>query len=146
MLPMDKDENQPKATILLVDDDPVDRELMRILLVKEMYEVVEAENGEQALERFEKHPVKIDLLLTDIHMPGMDGVELAKRVLTLAPTVKILFASGFRHNFASEIEGHPVDFIEKTPNLPNLSQKVQEVLFPVNPIKKLWQKVTAAKD
>jgi two-component system cell cycle sensor histidine kinase/response regulator CckA len=137
---------EPKATILLVDDDPHDRELMRVLLCKEMYHVIEASDGHEALTHFEKHSHAIHLLLTDIHMPGMDGVELAKKILSLNPETKILFASGFRHNFASEIDGHPVDFIEKTPNLPNLSQKVQEVLFPTNPIKKLWNKFTAAKD
>jgi two-component system cell cycle sensor histidine kinase/response regulator CckA len=135
----------PKATILLVDDDPNDRELMRVLLTRE-YEVIEAADGNEALSHFEKHQDRIHLLLTDVHMPGMDGVELAKKILTINPSIKILFASGFRHNFASDIDGHPVGFIEKTPELPNFSQKVKEVLFPTNPIKKLWNAVSGMKD
>jgi len=147
MSALENQSNTPfKATILLVDDDTNDRELMYALLSKEMYFVIKAGDGKEALECFENHDGKIDLLLTDIHMPEMDGVELAKKIFSRDPTTKVLFASGFRHNFASELDGHPVDFIEKTPDLPNLSQKVQEILSPTNPIKKLWNKVTALKD
>lgn len=138
--------NSPKAIILLVDDDALDRELMKGILIRETYTVIEAADGVEALEYFEKHEGSIDLLLTDVHMPNMDGVELAKKVLSRNPSVKVLFASGFKHTFASDIDGHPVDFFEKSAPLPTLTKKVQEMLFPTNPLKKLWQKVTASSE
>ena len=67
---------------------------MQRILTKEGFAVLAAADGEEALELFQTFPDTIDLLLTDIDMPRLDGFQLAKRVRLQKPEVKILFMSG----------------------------------------------------
>jgi len=77
---------------LLVDDDASLRKLMRIILAAQGYEVVEAASAEEALALSAQHDV--ELLLTDMRMPGMNGKELAAAVTANNPNVAVLFVSG----------------------------------------------------
>jgi CheY-like chemotaxis protein len=131
--------------ILLVDDNPTDRELMRLQLAGEPYTILEAESAGQAWNILLEREFKIDLLLTDIHMPGMDGVELAKKALSSSPKLKVLFASGFRHEFNSDVNGHEVHFIEKNQSYEEFSRKVREILSEKErskgTVRRLWSKL-----
>jgi two-component system, cell cycle sensor histidine kinase and response regulator CckA len=82
-------------TILLVEDEPALRELARELLEANGYKVIEAERGEQAIRWVESSQASIDLLLTDVVMPGIGGKQLATRLLELRPGLHVLYMSGY---------------------------------------------------
>ncbi|MBW2472348.1 MAG: response regulator [Deltaproteobacteria bacterium] len=82
-------------TILAVDDDPTMLELVAEVLNPLGYKVILANSGEEALEIAASHQNKIDLLLTDVMLPGMKGQELAKQMIATCPEVSVLFMSGY---------------------------------------------------
>jgi two-component system cell cycle sensor histidine kinase/response regulator CckA len=82
-------------TILLVEDEEQVRDVTRGILKRQGYCVIEARNGSEALLACEKHSGGIDLLLTDVVMPKMSGPELARRLATVRPAMKILCMSGY---------------------------------------------------
>jgi CheY-like chemotaxis protein len=82
-------------TILLVEDDDQVRDVARSLLLKSGYQVIEARNAGEALLQSERHSGTIHLLLTDVVMPQMSGPELAKRLASVRPEMKVLCMSGY---------------------------------------------------
>jgi len=83
-------------TILVVEDEASLRELVREVLRKKGYTVLEAATGVQALKVWQQHKDNIDLLLTDMMMPeGVSGSELAKKVLAEKPSLKVIYSSGY---------------------------------------------------
>ncbi|MBP2232707.1 CheY-like chemotaxis protein [Azospirillum agricola] len=81
-------------TVLVVEDETLVR-LMTVSIIEDMgYRVIEAGSAEEALEHVRSEPV-IDLLFTDIRMPGLDGFALAERVRTLRPAIKVIYATGY---------------------------------------------------
>jgi signal transduction histidine kinase len=82
-------------TVLVVEDEEGVRSLIVRVLRAAGYSVLEAASGHDALDRAGRHPGPIDLLLTDVLMPGMDGRDLAQRLSAARPGVKILFLSGY---------------------------------------------------
>jgi two-component system cell cycle sensor histidine kinase/response regulator CckA len=83
------------AHVLLVDDEPMIRRLAERTLVAAGYRVTLAENAEAALDLLPEGATAPDLLLTDVSMPGMDGVELAQRLQRQFPTLRVLLVSGY---------------------------------------------------
>ncbi len=83
----------PKQRILLAEDDESMRSFLERALEKAGYEVISYANGKNAYERLTEEP--FTLLLTDIVMPHMDGIELARRASELDPSLKIMFITGF---------------------------------------------------
>jgi CheY-like chemotaxis protein len=81
-------------TILTVDDEPEDREILVNILRKEGYTVLEAGTYVEALSIFDQHRGEIDLVVADVVLPGKNGIELAKRLLELKPEIRVLFVSG----------------------------------------------------
>jgi PAS domain S-box-containing protein len=85
-----------RETILVVEDEPAVRELVRELLKQHGYRVLEAESGPRALEIWRQHKQEIALLLTDVVMPeAMNGRELAERLCAERPGLKVIFTSGY---------------------------------------------------
>jgi len=84
-----------KATILLVDDEPEMRGVLREVLAPRAYAVLETGDSEDALRIAREHCGPIHVLLTDVVMPGLEGPELAERVRPLRPEMKILFMSAY---------------------------------------------------
>ena len=82
-----------KTRILVVDDERSMREMLTILLEREGYEAVEAKNGQEALQLFEAS--LFDLVISDIQMPGINGIELLARIKSLAPEVPVLMITAF---------------------------------------------------
>jgi len=82
-------------TVLAVDDDPHMIDLLEELLNSSGYKVLSAASGEEALAMAASHLNTIDLLLTDVMLPGMKGQELAKKLLNSCPDVNVLFMSGY---------------------------------------------------
>ena len=81
--------------ILLVEDDPVVRHVVRLLLELEGDVVLEAKDGEEALKILAGHDGPLDLLLTDVMMPGLSGAEVCEKVRVARPGLPTLFVSGF---------------------------------------------------
>lgn len=86
---------RPVRTILLVEDDPVVRHVVRLLLELGGDVVLEAKDGDEALTLSGSHDGAIDLLLTDIMMPGLSGADVCRRVRESRPGIPTLFISGF---------------------------------------------------
>ena len=82
-------------TVLVVEDDEAVRALVKEVLVHHQYRVLEAEHAEAALAVWKNHGSKIDLLLTDIIMPGANGLELAQQLLASRPELKVIYTSGY---------------------------------------------------
>jgi len=82
-------------TVLAVDDDPDLLELLKEVLIPQGYKVLIASNGEEALKMTASQQEKIDLLLTDVILPGIKGQELAKELQALSPDLNVLFMSGY---------------------------------------------------
>jgi len=91
---------QRHETILLVDDDIALREVAREVLCSMGYSVLSAMNGEEALAIFRQHQQEINLVLTDVIMPGMGGVELAKRLREGGSDIPIILATGYDREHA----------------------------------------------
>ena len=90
--------SRPQAVplvILLVEDEPAVREVTREALEMAGYDVFEADGPEKAIHIVNQRPAKIDLLLTDVVMPGMTGPELARRVCESRPGIVTVFMSGY---------------------------------------------------
>jgi two-component system, cell cycle sensor histidine kinase and response regulator CckA len=83
------------ATILLAEDDPSVREIVRAMLSKKGYAVLCASDGEQAIDMASKHDGTIDLLLTDVVLPGLSGREVAERLNADRPELRVLYMSGY---------------------------------------------------
>jgi CheY-like chemotaxis protein len=117
-------------TILVVDDEAQVRTLARDILLGAGYRVLEAEDGEQALRVAEDHPGVIHVLLTDIMMPGINGKELADRLLIARPETKPIFMSGRAAEVISDAGVLiPVDaFLAKPFTVDRLLNKVRERL------------------
>jgi two-component system cell cycle sensor histidine kinase/response regulator CckA len=113
-------------TILVAEDEQMLRDLVREVLRRYGYEVIEAANGKAALSASEQHHGVIDLLLTDIVMPEMNGRDLAAEILRARPHVKILFMSGYTDDRG--FPGEKTDFVQKpfTPEI--LIRKVRQLL------------------
>ena len=83
------------ARILLAEDDDSMRDFLAKALKRAGHEVISCADGDEGLSVFEGQPDGFDLLLTDIVMPGIDGIELARRAAELDPDIKIMFITGF---------------------------------------------------
>jgi len=91
-----------KGNILLVDDEPDIIEWSSQFLLKLGYRVQGFENGPDALECFRQAPLEFDLVVTDLSMPGMTGLELAKRILAERQDLPIVLCTGFSENLTRE--------------------------------------------
>lgn len=99
---VDNDPPRGDEVVLLVEDEPAVRRLVRVMLEQAGYTVREACDGDEALTLAETG-VEIDLLLTDVVMPGMNGRILAERLQARLPHLRVLFTSGYD---AEELGGH----------------------------------------
>src|SRR5271157_690175 len=119
-----------QEAILLVEDETNLRRLARQYLETQGYKILEAEDGAAALQIVDGHQGAIDLLLTDVIMPGMNGRELAARVTELLPNVRVLYMSGYTEN-AVGLDGTldaGINLLQKPFSLPALKDRVREVL------------------
>jgi len=119
-----------QEAILLVEDETNLRRLARQYLETQGYKILEAEDGAAALQIVDGHQGAIDLLLTDVIMPGMNGRELAARITKLLPDVRVLYMSGYTEN-AVGLDGTldaGINLLQKPFSLPALKDRVREVL------------------
>ena len=119
-----------QETILLVEDETNLRRLARQYLETQGYKILEAEDGAAALQIVDGYKSTIDLLLTDVIMPGMNGRELAEHITKLLPDLRVLYMSGY----TEDAVGHDgtldagINLLQKPFSLPVLKDRVREVL------------------
>lgn len=115
--------------VMVVEDDPVIRRLLRIRLHRVGMEVVEAENGEEALRLAREAANPIHVLLTDGVMPGMDGFELARQFWELDRSVRVILISGYLSHFVcrSDIPENVEAFFSKPFSGSELVAKVMDL-------------------
>ena len=118
------------GTILLVEDEDAVRMFSSRALRDKGYHVIEASNGEAALEFIRKDSEQIDLVITDVVMPKMDGPTLMENIKIHRPNMKVIFISGYTEdNFRESLANNDkVHFLSKPFNLKELAYKVKEVL------------------
>jgi two-component system, cell cycle sensor histidine kinase and response regulator CckA len=117
-------------TILLVEDEEMLRKLGRQTLKGHGYQILEASNGDEAVGVAAQHKGAIHLLLTDVIMPGMNGREVATRLLATRPSLRVLFMSGYTDDAIVHqgVLDESANFIQKPFSPDGLAQKVREVL------------------
>jgi len=115
--------------ILLAEDDNDMRRFLAKALVRAGYEVTDFDNGFSAYERLQEEP--FSLLLTDIVMPEMDGIELARRATEIDPDLKVMFITGFAAVALSADNRAPSDarVLSKPFHLRDLVNEVQKMLI-----------------
>jgi two-component system cell cycle sensor histidine kinase/response regulator CckA len=120
----------PLATILVVEDEAGIRALVRKILRRQGYEVLEAANGQDALSLCREHGPRIELLITDVLMPQMGGPELVERMQTQGHDMKVLYVSGYTDDNTINSGELPAGtaFLQKPFTLGSLLDKVKEVL------------------
>jgi PAS domain S-box-containing protein len=121
---------QGTETLLLVEDEDAVRALVRNVLREKGYRILEASRGEEALELAEQYGGPIDLLVTDVVMPQMNGRELARRLANLLPQIKVLYISGYADNavwYQGGLDSGGA-FLQKPFSPEALARKVREVL------------------
>lgn len=121
---------QGTETILLVEDEEMLRKLAHQTLTMYGYHVLDAANGDTAISVCKQHEGPIQLLLTDVIMPGMSGREVARRLLDLRPEARVLFMSGYTDDAIVHqgVLDEAANFIQKPFPPDSLAQKVREVL------------------
>jgi PAS domain S-box-containing protein len=117
-------------TVLLVEDDEMVRGLAQIVLESHRYTVMPARNADEALELAQDHGGVIDLVMTDMVMPGMGGSVLAERLRQLRPGIKVIVTSGYAGRGQEFIEslGSQAAFLQKPYTPETLTKKVRDVL------------------
>ena len=116
--------------ILVVEDDAMVRAVAVAILTRQGYEVIAAESGPAALKQCERGGARIDLLMTDVVMPGMNGRELADTLQARRPGLRLLFTSGYTENVIGQhgVLDEGVAFLGKPYTPRSLAAKVREVL------------------
>jgi signal transduction histidine kinase/ActR/RegA family two-component response regulator len=118
-------------TVLLAEDQSSIRAVLREFLEPQGYTILEARNGRQALELAEHHPSSSEVLVTDVIMPQIRGLELAKRVTELHPDICVIFMSGYSEDALVEnqlLADRNLTLIQKPFDLEELAQKIRESL------------------
>lgn len=117
------------ARILLVEDEDAVRTFSTRALTNKGYEVLGAESGEAALALLETLDIKtVDLMITDVMMPGMDGPTMAAKIRETTPDLKIIFISGYTEDRLKDHMGKNIYFLPKPFTLKQLAAKVKEAL------------------
>ncbi len=119
-----------RERILLVDDEAMIRKLGRKILERDGYTVVTASDGREALDIFARDRTELDIVILDMTMPLLSGLQVLERMRTLDPDVRVILSSGYpvESGYAGPIEARPAAFLQKPYRADALSRIVREVL------------------
>ena len=117
-------------TLLLVDDEELIIEVSREVLMTLGYKVLSAGGGIEALEIYKKNRYRIDMVVLDMVMPDLNGMETFERIRRINPNVRVLIASGYgiRGQAARMLKRGCNDYIQKPYNIGAFSKKIREIL------------------
>ncbi len=123
-------------TVLIVEDEEIVRELVCQVLSEHGYDVLCAANGTEALQMSAEHRGPIALLVTDVVMPQIGGLELSHRLTALRPELKVLYVSGYSEDDMSEqgVISSDMEFLEKPFTPQAITRKVREILAEARPL------------
>jgi two-component system cell cycle sensor histidine kinase/response regulator CckA len=125
-----KDELWGSGTVLLVEDEPMVRSVAERALTRHGYTVITADNGEDALEILSRNE-PIDLLISDVVMPGMDGPTMVREARQSRPDLKILFMSGYaEEQLRKSIDIENVGFLAKPFSVTDLAEAARRAVMP----------------
>ena len=118
------------STVLVVDDDASVLRVASKVLARAGYQVLQANGGPQALDLAEERDGDIDLLLTDVVMPGMSGRELGQELTARYPDIRVLYMSAYTEDevILQGVRVAEVDFVAKPFTVDGLRTKVEEVI------------------
>jgi two-component system cell cycle sensor histidine kinase/response regulator CckA len=118
------------GTILIVEDEVPVRIFASRALANKGYKIIEADGPEVALELVKEHGGSIDLILSDVIMPGMNGPTMVKEIKQAHPSVKVIFMSGYTQDALDDYDVPPEDlhFLQKPFTLKDLAAKVKQVM------------------
>ena len=116
-----------QRTVLLVDDDEEVLEFTGEVIASFGYRVLRARDGSEALATLRREPT-IDLLFTDIRMPGMDGWELARTTTAAYPHVKVIYTTGFADALPDHVEGSPATLLRKPWRARDIEKLLRRIL------------------
>lgn len=119
------------ATILIAEDDDIYRNIFTREIQTLGHRVLTAENGATALTMADKHPERIDILITDYFMPDMNGRELADKMVLIRPATKVLYMTGFMHRLVpimSQFESVAGTIFAKPIKSKHIDEVIQAVL------------------
>ncbi len=119
---------QGSESILVVEDEAAVRRLAIDFLEIHGYKVLEAEDGDQGLRMVQESNETIDMILTDVVMPGMNGPEMAERIAELRPGIKILFMTGYDDGILEQSRAGDARMVQKPFSIDDLLGQVREVL------------------
>ncbi|HEY3114574.1 MAG TPA: response regulator [Gemmatimonadaceae bacterium] len=125
---MSAPDSEHRETILLVDDEQSVRSIVLKILRRANYRVLEADDGETALQIAANHPGKIDLVITDMYMPGLRGPEVVERLAPTRPGLRALFMSGYADQDARTGVPLGANFLNKPFSGQELTSAVETVL------------------
>jgi len=135
VFPQEPEEERQKGsegleTIMVVEDDAAVRNLAVSLLARHGYVVLSAENGEECLSLLKEYDGPLELVLTDVIMPGLKGPALFKEISTRFPMSRVLYMSGYTDDLISDhgVLGEGIAFIQKPFSVHQLTTRVREVL------------------
>ena len=125
-----EDNGPVSARILVIEDDERIRSAVRLALEDDGHAVVEAASGEEALELAETHAGSIDLMISDVVMPGMQGPDLLKQARAYLGAAPVMFISGYAESeFSDLLEGETnVSFLAKPIDIKTLAERVKQEL------------------
>jgi PAS domain S-box-containing protein len=129
-VPARADVKGARERILLVDDEPQVRESVKRLLVGQGYTVVEASHGNDAIRIYDAAPSEVDLVLTDVTMPGMSGYDLAEHLRARAPDLPVVLMSGYAETpvASGALAAGKTGYIQKPFQVDILIERLREVL------------------
>jgi DNA-binding NtrC family response regulator len=127
---MSRHESAGRETLLIVENEAAIRNLLQMAFRRDGYSVLAAESGHEALAIVRDHTGAIDLVITDVIMPDMDGPELVKHLQSLRPHTRTLFMSGYTNETLGEhgIVSGNVNFIQKPFSPRVIAQRVRDIL------------------
>lgn len=118
-----------EETLLVVDDEPLMTDLLRQFMTKRGFRVLRAASGEEALTVVGQETGRIDLVITDMTMPGMNGIEVAEKLVERAPDLPVMIATG--HDTGGAMETMPsnvVAIVQKPYHNRTLVEQIRAIL------------------
>jgi DNA-binding NtrC family response regulator len=128
----DNNDDKPLAKLLIVDDDSDIAHVLKQGLQKNQFLVSAFTNPEEALQNFQSNSNDYCLILSDIRMPGMSGIRLARKVKEINPNVKVVLMTSFEirdNEFSKVFPSTQVDgFVQKPVGIKNLTNKILDII------------------